>query len=39
MKIPDMKFKDTPFSGIAGASCSQTEVEISKGDLHGYKGV
>jgi len=39
IKTPDIKFKDNPFTGIAGASCSQTEVEISIGDLRGYKGV
>jgi len=39
MKTPDIKFKENPFSGIAVTSCSQTEAEISIGDLHGYKGV
>jgi len=34
MKTPDIKFKDTPFSGIAAASCSQTEGEISVGYLY-----
>jgi hypothetical protein len=34
LKTPDIKFEENPFSGIAVASCSQTEVEISVGDFH-----